>query len=82
MAVVDVQVGANGPLEFHGAAASAATDLPLGQGGKPALDLIEPGGGGRAEVRVKTRMASKPALHRKSCAAELRLAVSWVQLVN
>jgi hypothetical protein len=37
---------------------SAAMGLPLCQDGKPALELIEPGGRGRAEVRMEARMAS------------------------
>jgi len=35
----------------------------LGNFGKPALDLIDPGPAGRCEVQVVSRMACKPANH-------------------
>ena len=31
----------------------AAAGLFLGEGGKPALDLVEPGGGGRGEMDME-----------------------------
>jgi len=42
----------------------STTDLFLGQQGEPALDLIQPGGGGRRKVYVKARMAREPGAHR------------------
>ena len=45
---------------------SAATDLALGQGGEPALDLIEPRGRGRSEVHVEARIASEPSFDGRS----------------
>ena len=44
---------------------SAAANLPLGERGEPAFDLIEPRGRGRGEVCVEARMAGKPVLDRR-----------------
>jgi hypothetical protein len=43
VAVIDIEVAADGSFEFNGAAVSAATDLLLGELCKPAFDLVEPG---------------------------------------
>ena len=45
---------------------STATDLLLGQGGKPALDLIDPGRGSGCEMNLETGMAGKPVFHLRS----------------
>src|SRR5271166_7021457 len=45
---------------------STATDLALGQGCEPALDLIKPRGRGRSEMHMEARIASKPAFDGRS----------------
>ncbi len=52
----------DGLFELGGAAMSPAANLPLGERGEPALDLIEAGEGCRGQVRMETRMAGHPAL--------------------
>src|SRR5260370_41672035 len=65
MFIVGCEVFADGVCELDGAAVSATADLARGEIGKPALDLVEPGGRGRREVQCKSRMPSKPALDRR-----------------
>src|SRR5258708_36974040 len=65
MFIVGCEVFADGVSELDGAAVSATADLARGEIGKPALDLVEPGGRGRREVQCKSRMPSKPALDRR-----------------
>ena len=42
--------GVDGGLEFMHAAMDAALDLLVGEEGKPAFDLVQPGGAGWREV--------------------------------
>src|SRR5665213_1023708 len=58
-----LKVSFDGTLELDGGAVSAATDLPLCERGKEALDLIDPGSRGRSEVHVEARMAGEPTTH-------------------
>ena len=44
---------------------NAATNLLLGQGGKPTLNLIDSGRGSRREISLETRMTDKSVLHRR-----------------
>lgn len=62
--VVEIEVLLDGLLELAGRAMSTAADAGLGEGGKPAFDLVDPGGGGRGEVHVKSRTAGKPGADR------------------
>jgi hypothetical protein len=43
----------------------AAPDTTLGQGGKPAFNLIEPGGRCWREVNMKARVSDQPVLDRR-----------------
>jgi AraC-like DNA-binding protein/CheY-like chemotaxis protein len=61
--VANGQILANGGFERPRAAMRAALDLLLRQGGKPALDQVQPRGARRGEVHMKPRMASKPSAH-------------------
>ena len=45
------------------AAVDAAAELPLGEQGEEALDLIEPGGAGRGMVDVPVRALEQPVAH-------------------
>ena len=65
MAVTEVEIMANGVLQFAGAAVSAAPQLLFGQGREPAFDQIEPGSSGRGEVQVKAGVAQQPAFDRR-----------------
>jgi hypothetical protein len=59
------QIFANGLFQGERAEMTGAFDLPLREQCKPALDLIQPGGGGRGEMRLEARMARKPCLDRR-----------------
>ena len=50
---MDLQVLADGLLEFACRAMGAAADVVLRERGEPALDLVEPGGEGRREVNAE-----------------------------
>jgi len=52
-------------LEVLDTAMDAALDLFVGEQREPAFDLIEPGGAGRREVHVITRMAGEPGCDRR-----------------
>src|SRR5579862_5022958 len=65
IAIVSSEVVADGLLELNGAAMSTPANLSLGERGEPTLDLIEPRGGGRGEMRVEARMSSHPRLDRR-----------------
>ena len=66
MTVADLQVAADGVLEFAGAAVSAAPQLFFGQRGEPALDQVEPGSARRREVQVEAWMTRQSVLDRRS----------------
>jgi hypothetical protein len=66
-----MQVIADGLLELHGAAVSAAADLALRERGEPALDLVEPGGRGPSEVHVEARVAIEPSTQSVQAAAHV-----------
>jgi hypothetical protein len=60
VAVSEVDVLTDGVLQFVGAAMNSATQLPVGQFGKEALDLVDPGcpRGREVEMEVRVRGAS------------------------
>ena len=60
-----VDVAPNGLLEFLRRAMDPAPELFFGQEREEALDLVEPGGVGRGEVDMPTRMAGQPASNRR-----------------
>src|SRR5436309_7691309 len=60
--IVVLQVGLNGRLEISHAFEDAAANGILCNEAEEALDLIEPGGGGRGEVEMDTLMPSQPRL--------------------
>ncbi len=64
IAVVHVEVLADGLLELPGRSMRAAADVVLRQRGEPALDLVEPGRRGGGEVDVESRVAREPGLDR------------------
>ena len=66
MTVADLQVAADGVLEFAGAAVCAAPKLFFGQRREPALHQVEPRSAGRREVQVEAWMTQQPALDRRS----------------
>ena len=66
VAVVSVQVGFDGTFELDGGAVSAATDLPLREGGEEAFDLVDPRRRGRREVHMKARMPGQPTAYGRS----------------
>ena len=61
--VVGVEVVADRLVQFDDGAEDAALQAPLGQGGKQALDGVDPGGRGRREMDVEAGMPGQPALH-------------------
>ena len=63
--VVGLNESSDVGLEFLDTAMDAALDLLVGEQRKPAFDLIEPGGAGRREVHVITRMAGEPGRDRR-----------------
>ena len=68
MAVVVVEVSADGVLQFAGAAVDATAQLLFGKQREPALDQVEPGAAGGREVQMEARMTQQPALDRlRSC---------------
>src|SRR6202011_5376239 len=60
--VVDGEVETNGVLQGAGAAMGAAAELLLGEGRKPAFDLVDPGTVGRRVVDLEARMSEEPVL--------------------
>ena len=60
--VMVVEVVANRRLQFARAAMDSARQLPLGQGGKPALYQVGPGGTRRREMQVVARALGEPTL--------------------
>src|SRR5208337_1697374 len=65
MAVVELQIAADGVLQFAGAAVGTAPQLFFGQRREPALDQVKPGSAGRREVQVEAGMPQQPALDRR-----------------
>src|SRR3954468_3869839 len=64
MAVVVVEIGHDGLLQFVDALEDAASDALAGDLGKEPLDHVEPRAGSGREVQVKSRMPLEPALYR------------------
>jgi hypothetical protein len=62
VAVVVVEVGADGVLQLAGAAMDAAAQLFFGKQRKPPFDQVRPGAAGGSEVQVEARVAQQPAL--------------------
>ena len=60
--VVKLDIVLDRLLQLPGRAMRAAPDLLFGQRGKPALDLVEPGGRSGREVNMKPPVAGKPGL--------------------
>ena len=60
LGVVGVDVGMNVGFEGLGRAMDAAADLLVGEQGKEALDLADPGGRGRGEVDVPAGALGEP----------------------
>ena len=63
--IVGVNERSDVGLEVLDTAMDAALDLFVGEQREPAFDLIEPGGAGRREVHVITRMAGEPGCDRR-----------------
>src|SRR6185312_797919 len=55
-----VEVGEDRGFQFRGRAVDVATDLLFGDVGEEALDLIDPGAGGRREVNMPSRPRAVP----------------------
>ena len=57
-----IEVVLDGGFEFSDALEHATADAIAGDQAEEALDLVEPGAGGRREVHVEARMALEPRL--------------------
>ena len=62
MTVADLQVAADGVLEFAGAAMDATTQLFFSEASEPAFHQVEAGRARRREVEMKARMTQQPTL--------------------
>ena len=58
--IAGVDIGGDGRLQLLGGAVSAALDLLLAEEREEALDLVDPGRGGRREVRVPAGPLGEP----------------------
>src|SRR5437867_7008284 len=65
VAVRDVDVIANGALQFEGTAVRTPTKLPVRELGEEALDLIDPGRAFGREMDMKARASQQPALDQR-----------------
>jgi hypothetical protein len=59
---VVVEDAADGSYQFPGGAETAAPDALFAESGEPALDEVEPTGGGGREVNMKARAFDNSAL--------------------
>ena len=76
--VAGIDIGADGRLQLFGRPVSAAFDLLFGQQREEALDLVDPGRGGRGEVGMPVRTLGEPVADQLGLVIDALSMMTWM----